>query len=144
MRFNKRYFLYGTLMGVLLLILQVVKYKMLIREMELEIFALILSVIFISLGIWLAYIFIEKKRGKVYIKTNSGSKTLSKRELDVLLLLADGQSNQEIADKLFVSLNTTKTHIANIYLKLNVKRRTQAVQKALELGLIVGSDGSES
>lgn len=144
MRFNKRYFLYGTLMGVLLLILQVVKYKMLIREMELEIFTLILSAIFISLGIWLGYIFIEKKRGKAYNKTNSVSKTLSKRELDVLLLLADGQSNQEIADKLFVSLNTTKTHIANIYLKLNVKRRTQAVQKALKLGLIVGSNESES
>ena len=61
---------------------------------------------------------------------------LSTRELDVLREIADGLSNQEIADKLFVSLNTVKTHIANIYSKLGVKRRTQAISKAKSLGLI--------
>jgi LuxR family maltose regulon positive regulatory protein len=62
--------------------------------------------------------------------------TLSERELEVLYLIAAGLSNSEIADKLFISLNTVKTHLKNIYGKLNVKSRTQAVARAKELGLL--------
>lgn len=61
---------------------------------------------------------------------------ISKREHEVLELIAKGLSNQEIADKLFVSLNTIKTHTSNLFLKLEVSRRTQAIQKAKELRLI--------
>jgi ATP/maltotriose-dependent transcriptional regulator MalT len=61
---------------------------------------------------------------------------LSKREYEVLALIAQGYSNQEIAEILFVSLNTIKTHSSNVFLKLDVKRRTQAVQKAMEIGLL--------
>jgi len=61
---------------------------------------------------------------------------LSKRELEVLQLLAAGYSNQEMADRLFVSLNTIKTHLNKIYIKLDVKRRTQAVSKARELNIL--------
>ena len=61
---------------------------------------------------------------------------LSVREHEVLVALSEGLSNREIAEKLYVSLNTIKTHISNIYAKLNVNRRTQAVQKAREVGLI--------
>jgi ATP/maltotriose-dependent transcriptional regulator MalT len=61
---------------------------------------------------------------------------LSKRELEILNLLAQGHSNQEIAGKLFVSLSTVKTHIQNLFEKLEVKRRTQAVEKAKRLNLI--------
>ena len=62
--------------------------------------------------------------------------TLSPRELDVLRLMADGQSNQEIAQVLVVALNTVKMHIKHIYRKLNVKNRVQAVAHAQGLGLI--------
>ena len=65
------------------------------------------------------------------------NKGLSKRELEVLLLMGNGLTNQEIADNLFVSPNTVKTHISNIYFKLKVKRRTQAVQKAIELNIFI-------
>ena len=61
---------------------------------------------------------------------------LSKRELEILGLLAQGHSNQEIAAKLFVSLSTVKTHIQNLFEKLDVKRRIQAVEKARRLNLI--------
>ena len=61
---------------------------------------------------------------------------LRKRELEVLSLLAQGYSNQEIATKLFVSLSTVKTHIQNLFEKLDVKRRIQAVEKAKRLNLI--------
>jgi NarL family two-component system response regulator LiaR len=61
---------------------------------------------------------------------------LSARELDVLQLIADGLSNQQIADRLFVSLNTVKTHVSNLFLKMEVARRTQAIEMAKRLGLI--------
>ena len=61
---------------------------------------------------------------------------LSKRELEILGLLARGHSNQEIAAKLFVSLSTVKTHLQHLFEKLEVKRRTQAVEKAKRLDLI--------
>ncbi len=60
---------------------------------------------------------------------------LSARELDTLKLIAEDLSNQEIADKLFISLNTAKTHVRNILLKLEVEKRSQAVNKAKELGI---------
>ena len=62
--------------------------------------------------------------------------SISKREHEVLELIAGGLSNQEIADKLFVSLNTVKTHSSRLFEKLEVSRRTQAVEKAKSLGLI--------
>ena len=61
---------------------------------------------------------------------------LSDRELDALKLIAKDLSNQEIADKLFISLNTVKTHLKNVFLKLEVDNRSKAVDKAKELGII--------
>ena len=61
---------------------------------------------------------------------------LSERELEVLQLIAEGLTNQEIATRLFLSLNTVKTHTRNIYGKLNVHRRTQAIARSKELGLL--------
>ena len=61
---------------------------------------------------------------------------ISDRELDTLKLIAEDLTNQEIADKLFISLNTVKTHIKNIYLKFDIDSRTKAIAKAKELGLI--------
>ena len=61
---------------------------------------------------------------------------LSKRELEVLSLMAEGCSNQEIADRLFVSLSTVKTHNQNLFEKLDVKRRTQAIEMGKRLSLI--------
>jgi len=75
-----------------------------------------------------------EKREK-FVKSNLGS-VLSNRELDTLKLIAEDLSNQEIADKLFISLNTAKTHVRNILLKLDVENRTQSVNKAKELGII--------
>jgi len=60
----------------------------------------------------------------------------SPREREVLVLIAKGLSNQEIAAQLYLSLNTVKTHVSNVFCKLEVQRRTQALQKAKELGLL--------
>lgn len=85
---------------------------------------------------------IQKSGGTLYNTANSETinpaieTDLSSRELEVLLNISHGLSNKEIADKLFVSLNTIKTHTANIYSKLGVKSRTQAISRAKSLNLI--------
>ena len=69
-------------------------------------------------------------------KLLNSSESLSTREIDVLKLISDDYSNQGIAEKLFVSINTVKTHVKNIHLKLEVQSRSKAVIKAKELGLL--------
>ena len=76
---------------------------------------------------------IEKREKFKKINSESG---LSDRELDTLKLIAEDLSNQEIADKLFISLNTVKTHLKNIFLKLEVDSRSEAVTKAKEMGVL--------
>lgn len=111
----------------------------------------IIAVLFTGLGIWLAVklrkpkvetVVIEKEvhltPPSQFVLNEAEVKrlNLSKRELEVLQLMAEGLSNQEIADKLFVSLNTIKTHSAQVFEKMDVKRRTQAVDTGKKLGLI--------
>jgi ATP/maltotriose-dependent transcriptional regulator MalT len=110
-----------------------------------------IAVIFTALGIWLALkltrpkiervvvekeIYIEKAREFVFNETAMARLGISKRELEVLQLMAEGLSNAEIANRLFVSLNTIKTHASNLFFKLDASRRTQAIEKAKSLCLI--------
>jgi len=115
-----------------------------------ELYAGSLAVIFTLLGIWLAVkltrpktntVIVEKevivKSGHFVLDENELNKLgLSKREMEVLQLMAEGLSNHEIASRLFVSLNTIKTHSSKVFEKLEVRRRTQAVDKAKKLNLI--------
>ena len=61
---------------------------------------------------------------------------LSEREIEILQLIAEGLTNQEIATKLFLSLHTVKTHARNIYSKLNAHNRTEAVARARAVGIL--------
>jgi ATP/maltotriose-dependent transcriptional regulator MalT len=82
-------------------------------------------------------VFVTPQAGEFKLNEKILTETgISKREHEVLELMAKGLTNQEIADKLFVSLNTVKTHTANLFIKLDAKRRTQAIQRAKELQLI--------
>ncbi len=125
--------------------------RFIIIDNQLELYAGLIAVIFTALGIWLALklrkpkihtVIVEKEvfaspNGDFTINQDELRKlNLSKRELEVLQLMAEGLSNQEIAEKLFVSLNTIKTHSAQIFEKMEVKRRTQAVEMAKRLSLI--------
>jgi len=151
---NKQTILYGVSLAVLLLLLKWLEWRFLIINHAFEIYAAAIAVMFTALGIWLAIKLITPKvktvivEKQVYIKTdpvaigfvlNEAELTrlrLSARELEVLQLMADGLSNQQIAERLFVSLNTIKTHTSNLFLKMEVERRTQAIEMAKRLGLI--------
>ena len=124
--------------------------RLIIFDHAFEIYVGAIAAVFTGLGIWLALklskpkvetIIVEKE---IYVRRDSfllneqalNSLNLSKRELEVLQLMAEGLSNHEIAERLYVSLSTIKTHSRNLFDKLGVARRTQAIDKAKKLFII--------
>ena len=148
---NKHSILYGVSLAALLFLLKWLELRFVIMDHAFEVYIGAIALIFTGLGIWLALKLSKPKIEKVvvekeiYIQQTAGfvinenvvnELGLSKRELEVLQLMADGLSNVEIGLRLFISLNTIKTHSSNLFEKLDVKRRTQAIEKAKRLGLI--------
>lgn len=133
---------YGLGLGVLLAALQAVQYRLLVLDHSLEIYIGLVAVLFTVLGIWAGRRWSKKTPGAPEMTTEANLEQvleklhITPREFEVLQWIAQGLSNQEIAAQMFVSLNTVKTHTANLFSKLEVQRRTQAVQKAQELGLL--------
>jgi len=148
---NKAIIIYSISLAFLLFLLKWLELRFIIFNHSFEIYIGFIAVIFTALGIWLALklskpkietVVVEKE---VYVKRNENfvlntslisQLELSKRELEILNLLAQGHSNEEIAEKLFISLSTVKSHNQNLFEKLDVKRRIQAVEKAKRLNLI--------
>lgn len=143
--------LYGVCMAILLFLLKWLQFRFIIIDNALEIYVGVIALMFTCLGIWLALklakpkiqtvvvekeVFITPINGATATEEELAKLGLSKRELEVLQLIAEGLSNHEIASRLFVSLNTIKTHSSRIFEKLDVKRRTQAIEKAKRLNLI--------
>ena len=148
---NKATILYSISLAFLLFLLKWLELRFIIFDHSFEIYIGFIAVIFTGLGIWLALklskpkiktVVVEKEvivtRNENFVLNTLmvSELELSKRELEILGLLAQGHSNQEIAAKLFVSLSTVKTHLQNLFQKLDVKRRTQAIEKAKRLSLI--------
>lgn len=148
-RFRKDFILYGISLALLMFLLHWLELRFLILSYSLEIFTAAVALLFTGLGVWLAVkivnpktitvekeVYIEKQSDFVSDETVLAEIGLSKREFEVLKLLSEGMSNEEIASGLFVSVPTVKTHISNLYVKLDVRRRTQAVEKARKLKLL--------
>jgi len=143
--------LYGLAGGVLIALLKVIEYRFLVVEHSLEIYGGLIAILFAGLGIWLG-LKLTGKVEKVVVREVAvavpatipfvlnerkvDELRLTPRELEILGLISHGLSNREIAEKLFVSENTIKTHSSRLFDKLSAKRRTQAVQIGKELGLI--------
>ena len=139
--------LYGLALGLLLAALQFFEYRwMLMRHAE-EWYVGLVALLFAAVGIWAGTVWNRKKpspapaavataaapeRSKAAVLEQLG---ITPRELEVLEWMARGLSNQEIADRMFVSLNTVKTHASNVFAKLGAQRRTQAIQQAKALGI---------
>jgi len=118
--------------------LQWLQYRFLVRAFPAEIYIALIAASFAGLGIW-AGLKLARRTAPAGFEKNVAaiaSLGLTLREQEVLTLLAAGKSNKEIAQKLGVSPNTVKTQVASLYQKLDVQRRTQAVQKARELAII--------
>ena len=145
---KKQLILYGLLLGLLIPLLNLIEYRFLIIDHALEIYGGMVALLFTALGIWLGLKLTRKKEVVVIKEVPVSSEPflvnekklqelgITQREHETLRAIASGMSNKEIADKLFVSENTVKTHSSRLFEKLNAKRRTQAVQIAKELRLI--------
>ncbi len=139
----------GLLGGILITLLKWTEYRFLVIEHSIEIYGGLTAATFAVLGIWLGLKF-SGPRQKLVVKElplPSGEPfapnqkkredlSITRRELEILELIAQGMSNREIATKLYVSENTVKTHASHVFDKLGAKRRTQAVQLGKEFGLL--------
>lgn len=140
---------FGFVGGAVTLLLKSIEYRYLILEHSFQVYGGIVAVIFVVLGIWFG-VTLTKKPETIVIKEVSAPVTsaftrnvagmqaagLTPRELQILELIAGGLSNREIAERIFVSENTVKTHSKRLFEKLNARRRTQAVAAGKELGIL--------
>lgn len=148
---HKATILYSISLALLLFLLKWLELRFIIFDHSFELYVGFIAIIFTALGIWLALklskpkietVVVEKE---VYLTRNENftlntslisQLELTKRELEILNLMAQGHSNDEIAEKISISISTVKTHNQNLFEKLDVKRRTQAIDKAKRLNII--------
>ena len=146
---RKHVILYGLLAGVLIAALRLIEFKWLVLEHSVEIYGGLVAAVFATLGIWLGLKLTRHTETVVvrevevpapvnFVRDQSkvDSLGITPRELEVLELIAAGLSNKEIAERVYVSENTVKTHSSRVFDKLGARRRTQAVQLGKELRLI--------
>jgi two-component system, NarL family, response regulator LiaR len=145
--------IFGLVGGLLIATLQYTEYRFVIIEHSVELYSALVAILFATFGIWLG-LRITRRRETVVVKevlvpakvpalepfapnaAHQQTLGITARELEILTLVARGFSNREIAAQLFVSENTVKTHCARAFDKLGAARRTQAVQRGKELGLL--------
>jgi two-component system, NarL family, response regulator LiaR len=153
--------IYGVLLAAASLLLNMMQYRLLVVAYRVELYASLLGALFLMIGIVAGSRLLKpkevvleriiEKEVPVYVPVRQETPSnetitisatymadigLSKREQEVLELMARGLSNQEIAAEACLSIHTVKTHASNLFVKLDVKRRTQAVLRARELKLI--------
>jgi two-component system, NarL family, response regulator LiaR len=133
---------FGVCGGLLITVLKLTEYRFLVLEHSAEIYGGLIAAIFAGLGIWLG---LRLTRTKARTEPSGpfapdeqrvSELGITPRELEILGLIAAGLSNREIAERLFVSENTVKTHSSRLFDKLGARRRTQAVQLGKQAHLI--------
>src|SRR5580700_7805044 len=144
--------IFGLVGGLLIVALQYTEYRFVVIEHSIELYGALVAILFATFGIWLG-LRITRRRETIVVRevlvpaeapdkpfaANTARQQalgVTARELEILTLVARGLSNREIATQLFVSENTVKTHCARTFDKLGAARRTQAVQRGKELGLL--------
>jgi NarL family two-component system response regulator LiaR len=148
--------IFGLVGGLLIAALRYSEYRFVVIEHSIELYGALVAILFAVFGIWLGQRITRKRETMVVreaLAPTSGrgaepaspfapnaaqkqSLGITARELEILTLIARGLSNREIAAQLFVSENTVKTHCSRAFDKLGAARRTQAVQRGKELGLL--------
>ena len=137
---KKTIFVFSALIISLLVLFQLSKYSIASGDLNIEYAIAGIAVLFLFIGMYINRRSRQHaagvQRDPVAVERKIKELGLSKREMEVLQEISKGLSNKEIADTLFVSESTVKTHISNVFVKLDAKRRTQAIQKAKELRII--------
>jgi two-component system, NarL family, response regulator LiaR len=143
--------IYGFMLAILVGLLKWFQWKFLIVDNAIDIYIGLIALFFTLLGIWIATQLTRPRVEKVIVEKEilipmTGELTinkieldklhLTKREYEILQLITKGHSNADIADILFLSVSTVKTHASNLFVKMDVKRRTQAIEKAKRLQLV--------
>jgi len=131
--------LYALALAVAVTALEWLEYRYVTRAFSTQIYVVLLAAAFAGLGLWAGQRLTRRRAaGSGFERNDAAIRALglTPRECEILGLLASGQSNKEIARQLEISPNTAKTHIASVFQKLDVQRRTQAIHKARELALI--------
>lgn len=142
--FYKYLLLYGLGIALFLLFIKYLDYGLFVRAIPFEIYVGTIALLFTILGVWMG-LKLTRPQSKTVLQVESGFRLdpkafstsgISQREYEVLELIAKGHSNQEIADELYISLSTVKTHTSHLFEKMDVKRRTQVIKKAKDIGLL--------
>ena len=136
---NYRVWIYGGVLAVLAILLNFINYFYLIRVFSIELYIVIIALVFTGVGIWAGRKLVSpmNQRHEFTVNTKAlKSMGITERELEVLELIADGCSNKQIADQLYISIHTVKSHVSSLLSKMHVNRRTQVVKKAKSLRLI--------
>ena len=131
--------LWSAIGGILITVLKVIEYKHFVQEYPAELYGGLVALIFTVIGIYLGLKWTRPAPAHGPFVLNEAKLReigLTQREHEILGLIAEGLSNREIGEKLFVSENTVKTHSSRLFDKMDVSRRVQAVQKGREMGLI--------
>jgi DNA-binding NarL/FixJ family response regulator len=134
--------IYGLAGGLLIAVLKYIEYQHFVRAYPTELYGGLLALIFTIIGIHVGLRWTRRREPLSEpqpFATNAETVReigITPRELEILGLIAEGLSNREIGERLFVSENTVKTHSSRVFEKLGVNRRVQAVQKGKDLGLI--------
>lgn len=135
---KKTIFAFSGIIVALLALFQLSKYSYASGDVSVEIIIAVVALVFLGIGIYLNKKSLHKATPSITEINLKKVKELgiSKREHEVLIEISKGLSNKEIGDKLFVSESTIKSHVSNLLVKLDAKRRTQAIQKAKELQVL--------
>ncbi len=135
----KTVLIYGFALAAGAVLLQWLEYQIWARTHAETIYIALIAAAFLGLGIWVGRRLFRREPSDGEFTPNERAQSslgITEREREVLQLLADGRSNKEIAARLGLSPNTVKTHVARLFEKLRVARRTEAIQLARELGLV--------
>jgi NarL family two-component system response regulator LiaR len=145
MSLRKSIIVYGLAMAALIGLLKFFEYRYFVRDLSLELYLGLIAAVFVALGSWIGWRLTRRAPVELEVLPVAASAPdaeklkalgITKREFEVLELIAHGLSNQEIAERLFVSMSTVKSHSSNLFGKLDAKRRTQAIQNAKNLNIL--------